>query len=55
MHASDLPNFISSVAVVVTLVFLLIQTRQTNRNQKSLMQRGRTSRWISPNWGLKMA
>ena len=46
MHLSDLPSIISSIAVIVTLVFLLIQTRQTNRNQKALMQQGRTARWI---------
>ena len=44
MSLSDLAalgSFISGVAVVVTLVFLLVQMRQTNRNQKSLMQQGR--------------
>ena len=37
-------NFVSGVAIVVTLVFLLMQMRQTNRNQRSLMQQGRTAR-----------
>ncbi len=47
MPLSDLAaigSFVSGVAVVVTLVFLLMQMRQTNRNQRSLMQQGRTAR-----------
>jgi hypothetical protein len=49
MSLSDLASigsFISGVAVVVTLVLLLIQTRQTNRNQKALMQQGRSARTV---------
>lgn len=37
-------SFVSGVAVVVTLVFLVIQMGQTNRNQRSLMQQARTAR-----------
>ena len=49
MSLSDLAalgSFISGIAVVVTLVLLLVQTRQTLRNQRSLMQQGRTARII---------
>jgi len=49
MSLSDLASigsFVSGVAVVVTLVLLLIQTRQTNRNQKALMQQGRSARSV---------
>ena len=47
MSFSDLASigsFVSGVAVVVTLALLLIQTRQTNRNQRALMQQGRSAR-----------
>ena len=47
MSLSDLAavgSFVSGVAVVVSFVFLALQVRQSNRNQKSLMQQGRTSR-----------
>lgn len=37
-------SFISGVAVVVSFVFLTLQIRQTNRNQRSLMQQARTGR-----------
>jgi hypothetical protein len=50
MSLSDLASigsFVSGVAVVVTLVLLLIQTRQTNRNQKALMQQGRSARMVA--------
>ncbi len=43
MSLSDLFSSVSSSAVIVTLVFLLIQVRQTNRNQRSLMQQGRSA------------
>lgn len=58
MSLSDLAaigSFISGIAVVITLAFLLIQTRQTNRNQRSLMQQGHLTmlvdgsmRWAEP-------
>jgi hypothetical protein len=47
MTLSDLAaigSLVSGIAVVVTLIFLLFQMRQTNRNQRSLMQQGRTAR-----------
>jgi hypothetical protein len=58
MSISDLAaigSFVSGIAVTVTLVFLLIQIRQTNRNQRSLMQQGHLTmlvdasmRWADP-------
>ena len=39
-------SFMSGVAVVITLIFLLIQMRQTNKNQRALMQQGRSNRAI---------
>ncbi|HVU22405.1 MAG TPA: hypothetical protein VHE09_16865 [Rhizomicrobium sp.] len=47
MSLSDLAaigSFVSGIAVVVSFVFLALQIRQSNRNQKSLMQQGRTTR-----------
>ena len=49
MSLSDLASigsFASGVAVIVTLVFLLLQMRQANRNQRSLMQQGRSDRTV---------
>jgi hypothetical protein len=49
MTLSDLASiggFVSSIAVVITLIFLLWQLRQTNRNQRSLMQQGRSARSV---------
>jgi hypothetical protein len=49
MSLSDLASlgsFASGIAVVVTLLFLLLQLRQSNLNQKSLMQQGRTARTV---------
>lgn len=46
MSLSDLASigsFVSGIAVVVTLAFLVVQTRQTNRNQRALMQQGRAA------------
>jgi len=58
MSISDLAaigSFVSGIAVAVTLVFLVIQIRQTNRNQRSLMQQGHLTmlvdasmRWAEP-------
>ena len=45
MSLSDLASIgslVGGLAVVITLVFLSIQTRQTNKNQRSLMQQGQT-------------
>ena len=47
MSLSDLASFgslVSSVAVLVSLVFIGLQIRQSNRNQRSLMQQGRSAR-----------
>jgi hypothetical protein len=49
MTLSDLASvgsFVSSAAVVVTLGLLLAQTRQNNRNQRTLMQQGRAARSV---------
>ena len=37
-------SFVSGIAVVFSFVFLALQIRQANRNQKSLMQQGRSAR-----------
>lgn len=39
-------SLISGIAVLFSLVFLALQIRQANRNQKSLMQQGRTNRTV---------
>jgi hypothetical protein len=47
MSLSDLAaigSFISGLAVVITLLFLLIQMRQTERNQRALLNQGALSR-----------
>ena len=44
MNIADLASLASSVAVVVSLLFLGLQIRQSNRNQRSLMQQGRSAR-----------
>jgi hypothetical protein len=49
MTLSDLASlggFVSGIAVVITLVFLLLQMRQTNLNQRALMQQMRSARSI---------
>jgi hypothetical protein len=50
MTLSDLASIgslVGGLAVVITLVFLSIQTRQTNKNQRSMMQQGQTNRVAS--------
>jgi heme exporter protein D len=47
MTLSDLASIgslVSGVAVVITLVFLVVQMRQANRNQRALMQQMRSAR-----------
>ena len=47
MSLSDLAaigSFVSGVAVIATLAFLLVQMRQTGKNQKALLQQGRSAR-----------
>jgi hypothetical protein len=49
MSLSDLAaigSVISGLAVLGSLVYLAQQTRQAGQNQMSLMQQGRTSRWL---------
>ncbi|HZZ35251.1 MAG TPA: hypothetical protein VFE03_05965 [Caulobacteraceae bacterium] len=49
MTLSDLASigsFVSGVAVVVTLIFLLLQLRQTERVQQGAMQQGRAARTV---------
>jgi hypothetical protein len=49
MTLSDLAalgSFVSGVAVTITLVFLLVQTRQSNRNQRAMMQQGRAAQQV---------
>ena len=49
MALSDLASigsFVSGIAVVVTLIFLLLQMRQANLNQRALMQQMRAARQI---------
>jgi hypothetical protein len=41
---ASLGSLLSSVAVLVSLLFLGVQIRQSNRNQRSLMQQGRSAR-----------
>src|SRR5450432_4608977 len=44
MSISETFNAVSSTAVVVTLIFLFFQIRQTNKNQQALLQQGRSTR-----------
>jgi hypothetical protein len=47
MSFSDLAaigSFVSGIAVVISFIFLALQVRQTNRNQRSLMQQARSGR-----------
>lgn len=47
MSLSDLAavgSFISGIAVCLSFIFLALQLRQANRNQRSLMQQARTGR-----------
>ena len=46
MSVADLASLASSVAVVASLLFLGLQIRQSNRNQRSLMQQGRSARHV---------
>jgi hypothetical protein len=47
MSLSDLAaigSFVSGIAVVISFIFLALQVRQANRNQRSLIQQARSSR-----------
>ena len=43
-HLASFAGLASSVAVLISLLFLGLQIRQSNRNQRSLMQQGRSAR-----------
>ena len=43
---ASLGSFLSGMAVLITLVLLLVQLRQTNRNQRALMQQGRAAQQV---------
>jgi hypothetical protein len=44
MAISEAFSVVSSTAVVITLIFLFFQMRQTNKNQQALLQQGRSAR-----------
>ena len=47
MALSDLAsigNFVSGLAVLISLVFLTLQIRQANKNQRAIIQQGRATR-----------
>ena len=47
MSLSDLAaigSFVSGIAVVISFIFLALQVRQANRNQRSIIQQARTGR-----------
>jgi len=46
---ASLGSFVSGAAVAVSLVFLALQMRQTNRNQKAEMQQARAARMVDLN------
>ena len=49
MSLSDLASigsFASGIAVVFSFIFLALQMRQSNQNQRSLMQQGRSARTV---------
>jgi hypothetical protein len=53
MSLSDLAavgSFVSGLAVLMSLIFLNLQVRQTARHQRSLLMQGQTDRWL----GLQM-
>lgn len=41
---ASIGNFVSGCAVLVSLVFLTLQIRQTNKNQRAIIQQGRAAR-----------
>jgi len=53
MSLSDLASlgsFVSGLAVVVTLIFLLLQMRQSDRNQRAMIQQARAARMVDMNF-----
>jgi hypothetical protein len=45
-NLASIGSFVSGIAVVITLIFLLLQMRQANLNQRALMQQMRSARSI---------
>jgi hypothetical protein len=43
---ANLSDSVAAIAIVVSLVYLTIQVRQTGRNQRAMMQQARTDRGI---------
>ena len=43
---ASIGSFVSGIAVVFSFLFLSLQLRQANRNQRSLMQQGRSTRTV---------
>lgn len=44
LELAEIGSFLSGIAVVFSFIFLALQVRQTNRNQRSLIQQARTAR-----------
>ena len=58
MNLSDLASIagdISAIALVITLVFLNLQVRQSEKNQRALIQQGRASRTVDIAMGIMSA
>ena len=50
MSLSDLASlgsFVSGLAVMISLIYLAVQIRQAERNQKAMIQQGRTARMVA--------
>jgi hypothetical protein len=47
---AELGSFVSGLAIVLSFVFLALQLRQSNANQRSLMQQGRGLRTVDSIW-----
>jgi hypothetical protein len=47
---AELGSFVSGLAIVFSFVFLALQMRQANLNQRSLMQQGRGARTVDSIW-----
>jgi len=44
LELANIGSLISGISVFVTLIFLLVQIRQSNRNQRAMIQQGRATR-----------
>jgi hypothetical protein len=47
---AELGSFVSGLAIVLSFIFLALQMRQSNLNQRSLMQQGRGARIVDSIW-----